>query len=251
MTPNELFQKDRKTMRNMTPKEKIGHIWHYYKWYFVALLLVILYIGSTICAYTTDSKLLLNGIFLNVTDVGALHDIPGEFRPEDGEDTVYIDTLYFVSSPDAADASEVYETFQTLIAKAHAGDLDFIVADDETVNQLIYNEFFLDLTAFLTPEQLASCGGKLLYMDRAFLERISQLDASTDLSVPIMYPDPTDPESMEDPVPVLIDIRDSDLICALYPLDTGLHAFGLVTNGQHHDTALEFLDFLMNGVEAS
>ena len=141
----------------------------------------------------------------------------------------------------------MYETFQMLIAKAHAGDLDFLVTGSDAVNQLIYNEFFLDLSAFLSAEQLSAYQDKVLYMDRAFLESIRQLDASTTLDTPIAYPDPTDPTSMEDPVPVLIDIRDAHWISTLYPGDTGLYAFGLVTNGQHTQTAVAFLDFLLNG----
>lgn len=247
MTPIELFKKDRKITQDMTAKEKVKHIWHYYKWYFLALALAIFYIGSTISAQFSNSNCILNGYFLNIADVGAFSDMSETFHPAGGEQTVYIDALYFTSQTNAEDPSGAYETFQTLIAKAHAGDLDFLVVDKDTINQLIYNEFFLDLTGFLTQEQLAAYEGKLLYMDRAFLERILNLDASTDLSEPIKYPDPADPAAMEDPVPVLIDIRDCAWISKVYPFDTNVHAYGLVTNGQHHDIALQFLDFLLNG----
>ena len=79
------------------------------------------------------------------------------------------------------------------------------------------------------------------------MESIRQIDASTNLDKPITYPDPTDPASMEDPIPVLIDIRNTKWISTLYPGDSGLYAFGLVTNGQHTQAALSFLNYLLNG----
>lgn len=248
MTLRELFNRDRVLMQDMSPKDKLMHLWHYYKWYFAVFLLLLIYIGSTISAYIATSSCTLNGLFLNVTgSVYSLTDMSEAFLPDDSEESVNIDTLYFTSDSKTEDATSVYETFQSLIAKAHAGDLDFLVTGSDTVNQLIYNEFYLDLSGFLTPEQLDAYEGQLLYMDRAFLEDIRQLDASTDLAVSIKYPDPADPASMKDPVPVLIDIKQSPWIAELYPGDPGLYAFGLVTNGQHHDTALQFLDFLLKG----
>lgn len=153
-----------------------------------------------------------------------------------GKSTVLIDTLYYSTQPNAEDATSVYETFQTLIAKAHAGDLDFLVTGSDTVNQLIYNEFFLDLSSLLPKAQLSAYQDRILYMDRAFLESIRHVDASTPLDKPIAYPDPTDPTSMEDPVAVLIDIRSTRWISTLYPEDHGLWALGFVANGQHTQT---------------
>ena len=252
MTPSEIIQKDKELLKGLPLRAKAVHLWHYYKWYTLALLMVVLYIISTIIAYIDTSNCILNGYFLNVTGSPySLAELSENYLPADSDETVYIDTMLFTSDPSAENASSIYENFQNLIAKAHAGDLDFVVVDDEAINQLIYSEFFPDLTTFLTQEQLSVYAGRLLYMDREFLENIRNLDASTDLTTPIWYPDPADPESMGDPIPVLIDIRDSRWMAELYPDDTELHAFGLVTNGQHHDTALDFLDFLLSGAEAS
>ena len=211
-------------------------------------MLAVIYIASTIASYTSTSNCILNGIFLNVTGSAyVLEDMGNAFLSNTDDKTVLIDTLYYSSQSSAEDATSMYETFQVLIAKAHAGDLDFLVTGSDAVNQLIYNEFFLDLSSYLSAEQLSAYQDKLLYMDRAFLENIRQLDVSTPLDTPIAYPDPTDPTSMEDPIPVLIDIRDAQWISTLYPGDKGLYAFGLVNNGQHTQTALSFLKYLLNG----
>ena len=250
MNPSELFKKDRAVLKDLPLKEKFKHIWHYYKWYFGALLLVVIYISSTISSYISTSNCVLNGFFLNSGgDVSALNELSDTFlatteqTPEDA--TVFIDTLSFSSDPTAEDATSMYETFQMLLAKAHAGDLDFLVTGRNTINQLIYNEFFLDLSSLLDSEQLSAYQDKFLYMDRSFLEDIRNLDASSALDTPIAYPDPTDPASMKDPVPVLIDIRTSRWFSDLYPGINDLYAFGLVSNGTNTQTAISFLEYLM------
>lgn len=248
MKPSEIFTKDREVLKGLPLKEKAKHIWHYYKWYMGALLLVIIYIASTIASTISTSNSILNGIFLNVTGSAyALEDLSDAFLGDAEDKTVLIDTLYYSTNPSAEDTTSMYETFQMLMAKAHAGDLDFLVTGSDTLNLLIYNEFYQDLSVHLSPEQLSAYQDKLLYMDRAFLESIHQLDASTNLDTPIQYPDPVDPASMEDPIPVLIDIRDSQWVATLYPENDDLYAFGIVTNGQHTETALAFLEFFLNG----
>ena len=251
MNPSELFKKDRAILKDLPLKEKVKHIWHYYKWYFGALLLVIVYIASTIASYISTSNCVLNGIFLNSTaDASTFNEMSDTFlatAEQTKEDaTVFVDTLSFSANPSAEDATSMYETFQTLLAKAHAGDLDFLVTGSDSINQLIYNEFFLDLSSLLDPEQLSAYQDKLLYMDRSFLEHIQNLDASSALDTPIAYPDPTDPASMKDPVPVLVDIRTSRWFSDLYPGVNDLYAYGLVTNGTNTQTAISFLEYLMN-----
>ena len=250
MTIPELLQKERSLMKEMTFKEKAAHIWHYYKWYMLALVLLVSYISSTIISYTEADNYVLNGYFINVTgDSYTISKLSDSYLPDQREQLVYIDSMLLTSNSDIANAEDVYENYQMLIVKAHAGDVDFVVTGKAAIHQLIYNEFFQDLNEVLTPEQLAAYEGRLLYMDRAFLEMITNIDISSSLDTTIAYPDPADPESMGDPVPVLIDIRDSQWISELYPGDTGLHAFGVIVNAQHRDTAVDFLEFLLNGVE--
>lgn len=251
MTVSELWQTERALLKEMTLKEKLGHIWHYYKWYFIALVLLISYISSTIASFVSTNNCVLNGYFINVT--GDTHIVTGlsdAFLPDQREQLVYLDTMFLTSDPSKADAADVAESLQNLVAKSHAGDVDFLVVGDGTLSQMIYYEFFQDLTQVLTPEQYEAYKDRFLYMDRAFLERISKIDASTDLTVTIHYPDPTDPESMEDPIPVLIDVRDSQWMEKLYPGSKGMHAYGFVVNSQHRQNAVDFLEFLLSGDEA-
>lgn len=241
---SQLIQKDRELLKGKSPKEKLKHIWLYYKWHFGALLLAIIYIASTIYSNVAATNCVLSGVFLNTTapshtvlSHGEEFLAAGSYAP--GSE-VYFDTMHYSSTPDAEDAASVYETFQLLMAKAHAGELDLLVTGSGTLNQLIYNEFFLDLNQVLASEQIQAYEGRFLYMDKAFLAQLGDLSA-----VPVSYPDPTKPELMTEPVPVLIDIRGSKAVSTLYGDSADLYALGFVVGGQHPETAQNYLDYLM------
>ena len=241
---HQLLQKDWELLKGEPLKEKLKHIWLYYKWHMGALLLLVIFITSTIYSNVAASNCVLSGIFLNPTapsytvlSHGEEFLTAGSYAPGSG---VLFDTMHYSSNPDAEDALSVYETFQLLIAKAHAGELDILVTGRSALNQLIYNEFFLDLNQFLTPEQIQAYKGQFLYMDKAFLAQLGDLSAA-----PAAYPDPTKPELMTEPVPVLVDIRGSEVISTLYGDSTGLYALGFVVGGRHPETARNYLDYLM------
>lgn len=246
MKLSDLIEKDRNIMQGKPLKEKLLHLWTYYKWYFGAFLLVVIYIVSLIISNLAPGNI-LNGIFLNTT--GSLY-----AASQVGEDflnatnrtgqQVYFDSMYTSSHPDAEDAASVYESFQLLIAKTHTGELDFLVTGSDTVNSLMYNEFFVDLRQVLSPEQAERYAPYYLYMDMAFLKTLQDAGTASDL---MSYPDPARPELMQEPVPVLIDLQTSPKVKeALYPKTTGICAFGFVVNGQHWDLSAAFLDYLMD-----
>ena len=241
---SQLIRKDRELLKGKSPTEKLKHIWLYYKWYLGAALLLVIYVSSTIYSNVAAANCILNGVFLNTTapsysvlSHGEEFLAAGSYTP--GSE-VYFDTMHYSTDPDAEDAASVYETFQLLLAKAHAGELDLLVTGSGTLNQLIYNEFFLDLNQILTTEQIQTYDGLFLYMDKAFLSQLGDPGAA-----PASYPDPTKPELMTEPVPVLVDIRNSKAVSALYTDSTDLYALGFVVGGQHPEVARHYLDYLM------
>ena len=241
---SQLIQKDRELLKGKSPKEKLKHIWLYYKWHMGAVLLLVIYVASTIYSNVAASNCVLSGVFLNTTAPPYAVLSHGEeflsacsYAPSS---EVYFDTMHYSSDPDSEDAVSVYETFQLLIAKAHAGDLDFLVTGSSTQNQLIYNEFFLDLNKILTAEQIQAYKGQFLYMDIAFLAQLGDISANL-----VSYPDPTKPELMAEPIPVLIEIRDSKAVSALYGDSTDHYVLGFVVGGQHPEAARNYLDYLM------
>lgn len=241
---SQLIQKDRELLKGKSPKEKAKHIWLYYKWHLGAVLLLIIYVASTIYSNVSADDCILSGVFLNTTAPSYTVLSHGEefltAGPYATGSEVHFDTMYYSTSPDAEDAASVYETFQLLIAKAHAGELDILVTGSDTRNQLIYNEFFVDLNQVLTSEQIQAYEGRFLYMDKAFLAQLGDLSTT-----PVSYPDPTKPELMAEPIPVLVSLDGSTAIDALYCDSIDLYCLGFIVGIQHPEAARDYLDFLI------
>ena len=252
MKVSELIQKERALLKDKSPKEKLRHIWLYYKWHMGAVFLAVCYIISTVGSNAESHHVVLNSTFLNTTAYSSdaldfEQDFMARCQLDSHEQLVIFDTsLHYDPDPDPEDGTTAYETLQLLITRAHTGDMDVLVTDSAPVNLLIYGEFFIDLSQALTKEQLDAYRPYFLYMDNAFLQQITSADLSTlDPDMVITYPDPTRPELMQEPIPVLIDISGSDKIKNLYPNVADRLTLGFVTNSQHPEMAQLFLDYLM------
>ena len=252
MKASELIQKDRDLLKGKPLKAKLKHIWLYYKWYLVSFLLVICYIISLVDTNIESNHIVLTGTFLNTTAYSSdaltfEKDFMSRSQLNPNEQLVVFDTtLHYDSEPDPEDSISSYENLQLMVARAHSGDMDLLVTDSEPVNLLMYNEFFMDLSQALTAEQFDTYKPYFLYMDNAFLQEILSTDLSTvDPNMILAYPDPTKPELMEEPIPVLIDISSSNEIATLYPEVNDRLTLGFVTTCQHLEVAQLFLDYLM------
>lgn len=252
MKASELLQKEREILRGKPLKEKLKHIWEYYKWFMLAAFLGICFICSLIDSNIENSNITLSGIFLNTTAYSSEviefeQDFMSSCQLDPEKQLVVFDTsLYYDSNPDPADSTTSYETLQTLITRAHSSDVDVLVTNSDPVNLLMYNEFFMDLSQALTAEQFDTYKPYFLYVDNVFLQKIVSADLSTlDPDMVLTYPDPTKPEQMEEPIPVLIDISTSDEIQKLYSGINDQLVFGFISNCQHTETARKFLDYLM------
>lgn len=248
----ELLRLDKEMLKKMTTKERLKHIWEYYKWHLGAICLVIIYIVSIIGSNIDNNSIILNAAFLNTTAYSSdsllfERDFMNNCQLDPREQTVVFNTsLRYTSSPSAEDATSFYETLQLILARAHTGDLDAIVTTDDPINILIYNEFFMDLSQALSQEQMQAYEPYFLYIDKAFLRYITSIDMSTvDPDMVIAYPDPTKPELMEEPVPILIDISHSTEIARLYPEYKGQLAFGFIITSPHLEASNMLLDYLM------
>ena len=112
--------------------------------------------------------------------------------------------------------------------------------------ELTYNEYFLDLSDVLTEEQLKKYQDCLLYYDKSLLEQLYQIDFSSGNNLEITFPDPTKPELMEDPVPIILCVSDSEKISYLYPNTDKEYGIVWIINGENRERTIEFLEFLLS-----
>ena len=127
---------------------------------------------------------------------------------------------------------------------AAAGELDFITGDLGSMVGLAYQGYFVDLSEVLGEDQYESYSPYFLYIDQAVLESINTQTTETNENTPEI-PDCTKPEDMEHPVPVLIDMSQSDTLQDVYCHAFDNLVFGMVANSPHPENTLRYMDYLM------
>ena len=242
----------KKVFANGTTKEKIEYIWDYYKWHLIVLALLCSLIGNLIYTNLTAKDYALRGIFLNVfAEEDRILEFKEDFMekfPIDSatQDMLFDTSLYYLPKREASTTDISYQTMQTLSAKIAAGEVDFLVADVSILKELTYNEYFLDLSDVLTEEQLKKYQDCLLYYDKSLLEQLYQIDFSSGNNLEITFPDPTKPELMEDPVPIMLCVSDSEKISNFYPNTDKEYGIAWIINGENREKTIDFLEFLLS-----
>ena len=249
MTWKDEFKNTKKVLKNGTFKEKIDYLWYYYKWQFIFLILIIAAFTDIIYTNVTAKESVLQGIFLNTL---AEEDSSMKLRQNflnaypidtDSQDILFDTSLYY--SPDLVsdNIEDSYNTLEVILAKISVGEIDFMTAEANVLNYLAYQDYFLELSEVLTDEQYERYHPYFLYYDRAYAEYLKTLNI-TDSTV-ISFPDPTKPELMDDPTPIMIDISNSVLVSEIYLNSATLYSFAFISNGTHTERSLDFLDYIM------
>lgn len=215
----EIREVQKKAFATMTPKEKLAYFWDYYKIHTVVVIAVAAFVIAFINSYLSNKPFAFYAVMLNanaLTDNTAAASAWSEgFMEYAGIDPesyqVNIDTSIAIS-PDGGDQYEVASR-QKMAAMMHAGDIHAIVADTETFEGYARLEYFYDLTAAFTEEELAPYADLLYYTDGAAFDAetggtLDEMEAAQE-AVYNQVIDHGDPASMEKPVAVGIRIPQS------------------------------------------
>ena len=243
------FQEERRAVwENGTLKQKALYIWDYYKWYIIVPIIVVSVIIWYIVHLLTATDTLFQGVFLNAYSLETdtittelLHDYYELQGIDTKEEEINLNTsLYYTAGNDNAN----YETLQVLMAWSAAKQLDFIAGDSASINELAYKGYLVDLREVLSEEQLAKYEPYFLYIHQSVqTRRALALQEDEDISS-ITYPDCTKPEDMEEPVPVMIDMSQSDILSKLYSDTDDAIAVGITVSCEKTELVLEFLEYL-------
>lgn len=215
----EIREVQKKAFATMTPREKLAYFWDYYKIHTVVVIAVAAFVIAFINSYLSNKPFAFYAVMLNanaLTDNTAAASAWSEgFMEYAGIDPesyqVNIDTSIAIS-PDGGDQYEVASR-QKMAAMMHAGDIHAIVADTETFEGYARLEYFYDLTAAFTEEELAPYADLLYYTDGAAFDAetggtLDEMEAAQE-AVYNQVIDHGDPASMEKPVAVGIRIPQS------------------------------------------
>lgn len=258
------FKNEREIIKSAKFKDKVSYYWTYYKWWVIIPTIVIALISNLIYHKLTDPEVLMDGIMLNVynhdgdyTTENLANNFMAEKKINTKEYTITLNSsLSYVSESQAAEMDETgmnvsnasqtnYTTMQVLMAQGGAGVLDFIAGPQDSMRELAYKEYFLDLSKVLTKEQYALYEPYFLYMDMGVIEKRQEAYDNMEDTTTIPIPITMSPDDMEKPIPILIDISQCEKIVNAYGYDVGSLAFGFMSNSPNQDITLDFIDYLM------
>lgn len=230
-------------MKDKPPKERMEYFWEYYKLPALSVVLVIVIIISSIVAIANRKEDVFYGTLMNCSVIVEDSTYLDDFYPLAGID---VNKQAIVFSTDVAftenSAGSSLDPSQILYATIAAKRVDIIVGPDHVYEKCSYNgsRMLADLRDIVDAETLEQWKDRIYYIDGDVLEEVRNSIAT----MPEL-PDPFDPESMSDPIPVAIDISDCTAFQkAYYPTENTLY-LGIAINAPHPEMTLQFIDYLL------
>ena len=203
-----------------------------------------------------NRTVIISGMLLN-HDPGVSEDTTSEvemafladLQIEDKAADVVLLTDWNYVADDEEKADDNYYTIQALTMYTQESVLDFVTGDQQNMLQLAYGDFFVDLSAVLSAEQMQCYAPYLRYIDMAVIEEARELDNEDMMAIingeMTEFPDCTKPEQMEKPTPVFIDISECSKITAFYSENNESLLFAVMQNAPEPDAVPQWLDFIM------
>ena len=246
MTIFEHIKKQHENIKSKPREERWSYFWDYYKWHLVAIVLAIAILIQGVVSIVNRKETVFSGILLNcmirIDDDAFLQG----FYDQAGINAKHQQAAFYtdITLTDQNTKSDV-TAFQRIMAGIATKDTDFVVGQEENFQLCAYNtsRMFMDLREFLDAEALETFADRLYYVDGAVIEKLS-VPVGELQDTNIVYPDPTKPETMEDPIPVGINVSDrTDFQEAYYFSDTTLY-LGVVANTPSPELTRQFIDYL-------
>lgn len=168
LTIKEHWQRLKGELKDMTPKQKLEHLWEYYKWVLGVLLLIVMIVATVISAIQSSQvNVRLAGAAINV-DLSAdgyrmLTDGYREQIDARGKrDSVELTNFFFDNPYTTVEQTNTFDVIESVDAKIAADLMDYILFDELAWEFLRSPDRLLDLRELFTPEQLDAMGAAVV-----------------------------------------------------------------------------------------
>lgn len=202
------FREERQSIKDGTPKQKYQYFKDYYRTPLIIAILCIIFIGSLLYQFFTKKDYAFYGILLNSSAYNE-----NEWFLEDFADYAGISTEEYNLMLDSSAGfkssytdEETMFTIQKVSTYTGAGDLDILMGAGDAFSYYSNSPMLQDLREVLTEEQIAKYEPYFYYIDSSIQDDI-QWVSETGASITPDVPDPQDPDSMQEPVPVGIYVE--------------------------------------------
>ena len=254
------FKEERASIKKENFKTQFLYFWEYYKWYVIGPILAIAFIIYYIYTSVNAKDTAFYAAMLNTTEYNPLiNEKLGVEKPtlfdhendfikyidlnEDEYRVMFDTSMRIHDDPEEKETSEGIEKLMTYLG---AGEIDILVTGAADFADYAYDSHFYDLREIMTQEQLTKYEPYLYYVDGRIVEEVKVAMDNMDYSYQLVVPDPTNPDAMEDPIPVGIYVHDSEYLLDTLIFEDSKVAMGIYANAPHIETALLYLDFLLD-----
>lgn len=154
------WNKLKQQLKPMTWKERIDHLWTYYKEYLWIAAVVLILLGAMISSAINLSKnVVVTGMMVNFTiDQKGVNYLSEDYAEKiDADpfwDVVKVEYTVFDPLSDQSASEQNYYAAMTVVAEVSAEKLDYILLDKPGMEFYIAQDVYLDLTEFFTQEEL-------------------------------------------------------------------------------------------------
>lgn len=246
MAQMDEFKEEREAIKTKPFKDKMEYIFDYYKWHIIGIIAIVCFTTNYIYTQVTAKEEVLHGLILNAVQYTSesyvdLTTLSNHFLKELSLDNneyeiVFNTSVTYIPNSNLQNLYNNADGLSIIMSQIAGETVDFISADVDTMVILAYKDCFMDLSKILSEEDYEKYKPYFLYIDKAVLN-----DSETTFTE---YPDCREPNTMEEPIPVLIDMSDSEIFLNIYgnPANTSI-ALGLPANLPHQKTLIEFIKF--------
>ena len=249
MAMRDEVREQQNKLKGKTFKEKLNYFWDYYKVHTIASVFAIIVISVFVKDIVTNKDNAFSAVILNSYAHDTQEGFQADFAAYAGIDTDTYSCLIDTSATFSVGSMSQYDIAfaQRIAAQAQTGELDAFVADTQAFGHYADGYLFQDLREILNEDEYQKFEPYFYYIDTRAIEERRQMEEDTlsDITdAPLT--DPTDPASMETPVPVGIYLEDSPKLAqwGCYTASAEPPILGFLANTSHPDLALRFLTYL-------
>ena len=130
-----------------------------------------------------------------------------------------------------------------------ASEIDVFLSNEAVIQQYAYNESFHDLRDILTQEQIDRYEPYFFYLDQTVADAVQNALANPDFDYDHTpdIPNPWNPEAMDQPIPVGISLESAASLSEIYYFgEDGPAVIAVVTNSPHPETAIKYIEYLLD-----
>jgi len=249
MTIRESIKAQWVSVRDKSSKEKLAYFWHYYGFRTIFILCIISLAIFFAVEVITQKEYAYTGIFFGSEAQDSADSYLAEFACREAIDSeeyeLTVQSLLDIRL-DGQVTEEMYQTIATFTALVETNIVENIAAETKLFLYYSYLGYTADLRTLLTPDQLESFAPHLVYMDAALIAKQQNTGEAPTIDYK-NFPNPKDPDSMTDPVPVGIDLSTaSRAFHRAYQFRAEDPVIGICSTTEKPETSVNFLRYIFD-----